>query len=58
VHLGSGVLTLDHAAHGKISSNQVVFGWLARAVVGLLASDRLDMSDDVILELLRLAREP
>jgi len=55
--LGPGTLVFDHAAHGEISSNQFVFGWLAHSVVRLLQrADPISPESDISALLARPSR--
>jgi hypothetical protein len=51
-NLRSGRLTIDEAAHGIVGSSRRLFGRLTWLVVRLL-DDRIDLSDDVLLAIVR-----
>ena len=44
--LGPGKLVFDRAAHGEISSNQIVFTYLAQTLTALLARDELPLTEE------------
>jgi hypothetical protein len=50
--LGPGILRFDHAAHGEVSSAQVIFRRLVRTVVRLLCLDMEAVSEEELRKML------
>jgi hypothetical protein len=50
--LGPGILRFNHAAHGEVSSAQVIFRRLARTVVRLLCLDTEAVSEEELRKML------